>query len=43
VEPKVAEFLRFVLSAEGQALVERKGDYLPLNGTVASEQRKKLE
>ncbi len=43
VDPKVAEFLRFVLSAEGQALVERQGDYLPLNATVAGEQRKKLE
>lgn len=43
VDPKVAEFLRFVLSAEGQALVEREGDYLPLNATVAGEQRKKVE
>ena len=43
VDPKIAEFLRFVLSAEGQALVERQGDYLPLNATLAGEQRKKLE
>lgn len=43
VDPKVAEFLRFVLSAEGQALVQRQGDYLPLNAAVAAEQRKKLE
>ena len=43
VDPKVAEFLRFVLSAEGQALVVRQGDYLPLNAAVAGEQRKKLE
>ena len=31
VDPKVAEFLRFVLSSDGQALVERQGDYLPLS------------
>ena len=43
VDPKVAEFLRFVLSVEGQALVKRQGDYLPLNATLAGEQRKKLE
>ena len=43
VDPNVREFLRFVLSREGQALVERQGDYLPLNPSVTIEQRKKLE
>jgi phosphate transport system substrate-binding protein len=43
VDPKVSEFLRFVLSREGQALVDHQGDYLPLNPMVAIEQRKKLE
>jgi phosphate transport system substrate-binding protein len=43
VDPRVGEFLRFILSGEGQALVQRQGDYLPLNPSVASEQRKKLE
>jgi phosphate transport system substrate-binding protein len=43
VDPKVREFLSFVLSGEGQALVARQGDYLPLNAAVAVEQRKKLE
>jgi phosphate transport system substrate-binding protein len=43
VDPKVSEFLRFVLSDEGQALVQGQGDYLPLNPAVAAEQRKKLE
>jgi phosphate transport system substrate-binding protein len=43
VDPKIAEFLRFVLSAEGQALVEHQDDYLPLNASVAGEQQKKLE
>lgn len=43
VDPKVGEFLRFVLSAEGQALVQRQSYYLPLNPALAAEQRKKLE
>ena len=43
VDPKVDEFLRFVLSAEGQALVQEQGDYLPLNPETAAEERKKLE
>jgi phosphate transport system substrate-binding protein len=43
VEPKVKEFLRFILSEEGQALVQAQGDYLPLNAAAALEQRGKLE
>ena len=43
VDPKVKEFLRFILSREGQALVQDQGDYLPLNPTMAQEQWKKLE
>jgi len=43
VEPKVAEFLRFVLSDEGQAIAREQGDYLPLTEAMISEQRKKLE
>ena len=43
VDPKVKEFLRFILSREGQALVQDQGDYLPLNPTTAQEQWKKLE
>jgi len=43
LDPKVREFLRFVLSHEGQALVESSGDYLPLNETERDEQLKKLE
>ena len=43
VDPKVAEFLRFVLSREGQALVDGAGDYLPLNAAEITDQRKKLE
>jgi phosphate transport system substrate-binding protein len=43
VDPKVKEFLRFILSREGQALVQNQGDYLPLNPTTAQEQWNKLE
>jgi len=43
VTPKVAEFLRFILSTEGQMLVQAQGDFLPLNPAAAAEQRKKLE
>jgi len=43
VEPKLREFLRFVLSREGQQIVERNGSYLPLPAEVVLEQRKKLD
>jgi phosphate transport system substrate-binding protein len=43
LDPKVKEFLRYVLSREGQEAVERAGKYLPLTADVAREQLKKLE
>jgi phosphate transport system substrate-binding protein len=43
VDPKVKEFLRFILSREGQAAVMRDGKYLPLTAEVAREQLKKLK
>lgn len=43
VDPRIDEFLHFVLSQEGQACVERDGRYLPLTGKLAREQLKKLE
>jgi phosphate transport system substrate-binding protein len=43
MDPRVLEFLRFVLSQEGQAAVMRDGKYLPLTGEVAKAQLKKLE
>jgi phosphate transport system substrate-binding protein len=43
MDPKVAEFLRFVLSREGQALVRREGDYFPLTANVAREELSKLD
>ena len=43
VDPKVKEFLRFILSREGQAAVMRDGKYLPLTAEVVREQLRKLE
>jgi phosphate transport system substrate-binding protein len=43
IDPKVVEFLRFVLSQEGQAEVMRDGKYLPLTAEVVKAQLKKLE
>ena len=43
MNPAVLEFLRFVLSQEGQAEVMRDGKYLPLTAEVANAQWKKLE
>jgi len=40
---RVKEFLRYVLSREGQEAVEHAGKYLPLTAEVAREQLKKLE
>ena len=42
MNPGVREFLRFVLSQEGQAEVQRDGKYLPLTAAVVREQLKKL-
>ena len=43
MDPKVLEFLRFVLSQEGQDAVMRDGKYMPLTAEVAKTQLKKLE
>lgn len=43
MDPKVYEFLRFVLSKQGQEEVMRDGKYLPLTAAVAAAQLKKLE
>jgi phosphate transport system substrate-binding protein len=42
-DPKVREFLRYILSRQGQADVAREGDYLPLTAAVLQEQLRKLE
>jgi phosphate transport system substrate-binding protein len=43
LEPKVREFLRYILSREGQAVVQREGDYFPLTPELAAAERKKIE
>lgn len=43
MNPLVREFIRFVLSQEGQAEVMRDGKYLPLTAEVVRAQLKKLE
>lgn len=42
IAPKVREFLRYVLSRQGQEEVVREGDFLPLTPARAREQLKKL-
>ena len=42
MDPKVKEFVRYVLSQEGQEAVERDGKYLPLTAEVVREQLNKL-
>jgi len=43
VDPKLKEFLRFVLSRQGQEAITRDGKYLPLTEEAVEEQLKKLE
>ena len=43
IDPKVREFLRYILSREGQDAVQRNAKYLPLPAHVARAQLKKLE
>jgi phosphate transport system substrate-binding protein len=42
-DPLQREFLRYVLSREGQEAVQRDGKYLPLTAEVVREQLKKLD
>ena len=43
IDPKIREFVSYVLSREGQQAVARDGKYLPLTATVLRKQRQKLE
>ncbi len=42
LDPKVKEYLRFIVSREGQQCVERDGKYLPLTAEVSREQLEKI-
>jgi len=42
MDPRVREFIRYVLSQEGQAEVMRDGKYLPLTAEAARAELKKL-
>lgn len=43
LDPKVREYLRFILSREGQEAVMRDGKYLPLTAEIARRELKKLD
>jgi phosphate transport system substrate-binding protein len=43
IEPKVKEFLRYILSREGQESVARDGGYLPLAPEAVGEQLRQLD
>jgi phosphate transport system substrate-binding protein len=43
IDPKVKEFIRYILSREGQEQVMRDGKYLPLTAEAVREQLKKLD
>ena len=43
LDPMLKEYLRYVLSREGQEAVQRDGKYLPLTPEAVQEQLKKLE
>jgi phosphate transport system substrate-binding protein len=43
VDPKLREFLRYVLSREGQEVVANNGSYLPLPADIVRVQRQKLD
>ena len=43
LDPKVREYLRFIVSREGQECIMRDGKYLPLTAEVSREQLKKLQ
>ena len=43
LDPKIREFIRFVLSQEGQELVQKDGEYLPLTADAVRDELKKLK
>ena len=43
LDPKVSEFLRFILSREGQEIIARNGPYFAIPASYVREQVKKLD
>ena len=43
LDPKLKEFLRYMLSRDGQEVVEKNGSYLPLTAAIVNEQLKRLD
>jgi len=43
VDPKVREYLRFIVSREGQQCVQHDGKYLPLTAEVCREMQQRLK
>lgn len=43
LDPKVREFVMYVLSREGQQAVAREGRYLPLTAEIVAQERRKLD
>jgi len=43
IEPKLKEYLRYILGVQGQSDIARDGGYLPLSPAAANEQRRKVE
>lgn len=43
LSPRLKEFLRFILSREGQTAVAEEGMYIPLNAEMVTAERRKLE
>jgi len=43
LDPRLREFMRFVLSREGQEIIQKDGKWLPLTADVAAAERAKLD
>jgi phosphate transport system substrate-binding protein len=43
IDPKLREFLRYVLSREGQEAIVKHDSYLPLPPDMAAQQAKRLD
>lgn len=43
IKPKVEEFLRYILSRQGQGIIARNGAYLPLGATTLRQQLRRLQ